>query len=68
MTVPNAGVTVRNLLLIASLLSLALIVYALFLPHLNERLDNEAALNFSSGWKYEAADGSDRVAGQCGDR
>ena len=58
MTVPNAGVTVRNLLLIASLLSLALIVYALFLPHLNEQFDNEAALNFSSGWKYEAADGS----------
>ena len=36
----------------------ALIVYALFLPHLNEQFDNEAALNFSSGWKYEAADGS----------
>lgn len=43
-----------------SALALALLVYAALMPHANERLDNEQALDFTQGWKYQAADGSVR--------
>lgn len=49
---------VFRLFVILSILALALLVYAAVLPHANEKLDNEQAIDFTQGWKYQAADGT----------
>lgn len=56
--VPHKKKTVSVLLAVTSILSLALMLYVFFLPHMDERFDNEEALRFNSGWKYTAADGT----------
>lgn len=52
--------TIYCLFALLSVLAVALLVYAAFMPHNNEKLDNEQAINFTQGWKYQAADGTIR--------